>query len=208
MQLNDQLTEDLLDELMEEIDEDRTDMHPSVTDLINCLTKSYFDNLQKLPLTTKTKVFFFVGLGLERALLLKRKGIPTYGKTEGIHWHVDSLDHGLLELKSTRAGKKRHLEEDFPWRYMAQVKSYLKATGNTEVDLAVVYLIQADFQVYHLTFTQDEIDDHWFWMQSRKAVWDKAIEDKEAPESFKWNQEWECKDCQYKIICDLRKDQF
>lgn len=208
VQQHDWLKDELLSELMAEIEEDRRGMHPSVTDLLSCLTKSFFNQMgqHKLEHTLQTKVFFFVGLGLERALLGGRKEKELVGNTDGIWWHVDSVDNGLVELKSTRTSKKKHTEEGFSQNWMTQVKSYCKAVGVLEVDLAVVYLIQADFEVYHLTFTQEEIDENWEWMLERKRIWDIAIRDDKAPTSFAYNQDWECKDCQYKLICDARSE--
>lgn len=205
VQLNDQLTTELLDELMHDIEEDRSGQHPSVTDLISCLTKSYYNiHHGRIEHTTKTKIFFVVGLGLERALLAFRKEEMLVGQYDGIWYHVDSRDKGLVEMKSTRASKKKHLEGDFPESWILQMKSYCKALGELAVDLVVIYIIQADIQTYRLTFTQEEIDEHWEWMKGRRDILSKAIEKSEAPTAYMYNQDWECKDCQYAIVCEQR----
>lgn len=201
---NDYLATELLREMMAEIKENRGGQHPSVTDLIGCLTKSYYDTEpdNELEPTDKTKLFFVIGLGLERALLVSRKNVPIYGETEGIHWHVDSLDHGLLELKSTRANPNKG-SDGFSDRWHKQIKSYLKANNLREVDLAVIYLIQPEFIVWHISYEQWELDIHWDWMQSRRLVWNEAKATKTPPKAFQWNEQWECKDCAYKILCEL-----
>lgn len=202
---NEQLAEQLLDELMEEINEDREGMHPSVTDLIGCLTRSYYDaQTSKAAHTTKTKLYFLIGLGLERALLVKRKGVSTYGVTEGVHWHVDSIDHGLLEMKSTRANPARG-SDGFSERWLKQIKSYLKATGGLDCDLVIVYLIQPAFEVFRLSFTQVEIDTHWAWMMKRKWVWEEHQNLGTSPKAFTYNEPWECRDCAYKLICETKQ---
>lgn len=204
VQQNDALANELLDEMMEDDREDRTRMHPSVTDLIGCLTKSYYDMSADRPTyTDQTKVFFLIGLGLERALLVKRKGKPTYGETDGIHWHVDSLDNGLLELKSTRANPAKG-EEGFSERWLKQIKSYLNGIGETVTDLAVVYLIQAQFKVYRLTFETHELKLHHMWMMGRKKIWDEAVKEGVSPKAFSTNEDWECKNCAYKLICETK----
>lgn len=201
---NDYLATELLREMMAEIKENRGGQHPSVTDLIGCLTKSYYDTEpdNELEPTDKTKLFFLIGLGLERALLVSRKNVPIYGETEGIHWHVDSLDHGLLELKSTRANPNKG-SDGLSARWHKQIKSYLKANNLREVDLAVIYLIQPEFIVWHISYEQWELDIHWDWMQSRRLVWNEAKATKTPPKAFQWNEQWECKDCAYKILCEL-----
>lgn len=198
------LEDKLLDEMMEEIEEDRTAMHPSVTDLIDCLTKTYYNaQSARPPHTKRTKLYFLIGLGLERALLVKRKGEPTYGVTEGIHWHVDSLDEGLIELKSTRANPNKG-EDGFSERWLRQIKSYLSAIGQGTVDLAIVYLIQPEFAVYRLTFDQHELDMNWSWMKLRRDVWNRHQEEGTSPKAFTYNEDWECRDCAYKLICETK----
>lgn len=192
--------------MMAEIKEDREGQHPSVTDLIGCLTKSYYDTdaSNNLEPTDKVKLYFTIGLGLERNLLVSRKNKPIYGETDGIHWHVDSLDEGILELKSTRMSPKNHLEGyDFSERWLRQMKSYLRANGLKEVDLAILYLIQPDFHVFRLSFSDFELDTHWEWMKMRRDVWNEAKLTKTPPKAFTWNEDWECKDCVYKLLCEL-----
>lgn len=202
---NDALAETLLNELMKEIDENRKSMHPSVTDLIYCLTKSYYNTQEDRPgHSFKTKLYFLIGLGLERSLLTARKGQPTYGVFEGIHYHLDSIDEGLLELKSTRANPKKMEAGEFSESWLRQAKSYCKAVGVTEFDLAVVFIIQPEFTVYRIKFDQREIDDHWAWMKARQEVWETAVKTNEAPASFQYNEQWECRDCAYLLLCQTR----
>lgn len=213
VQRNDHLASELLSEMMRDIAGDREGMHPSVTDLIGCLTKAWYDNeaggRAKIEPTDRTKLYFIIGLGLERALLVDRKVTPTYGETDGIHWHVDSLNSGgardgLLELKSTRANPNKG-EEGLSDRYIKQVKSYLAANKLREVDLAIIYLIQPEFIVWHITFDQFELDMHWEWMKYRRDEYNRAKAANEPPKAFQWNEEWECKDCAYKILCELNQ---
>lgn len=206
---NDTLASTLLSEMMDEISEDRTGQHPSVTDLIGCLTKSYYDTEPggKLEPNDKTKLYFTIGLGLERNLLVARKETPIAGETEGIFWHVDSLDGGLIELKSTRANPNRG-EAGLNDRWIRQVKSYLCANRLQEVDLAVLYLIQPEFIVWHLSFDSIELDIHWEWMRGRRDVWNEAKMIGRPPKAFAYNdgeseKSWECRDCSYRLLCEL-----
>lgn len=201
VQKNDQLGNDLLDEMMAEIEEDRSGMHPSVTDLIYCLTKGFFSQYQPIVHNPQTKMFFITGLGLERALLAKRKEQALYGEFEGIHYHVDSKDDTLIELKSTRMSQKVLEERGFPDNWLVQTKSYCKAVGVNKVDLAVIFLIPAKLEVYHITYEDWELDENWALMKARRDRWNQAVAEGVPPEPFKWNQEYECKDCQYSMTC-------
>lgn len=200
---NDRLAQTLLSEMMDEINENREGQHPSITDLIDCLTKTFYNTYSPVEHSEKTKLYFLIGLGLERSLLIKRKGQPTYGETEGIHWHVDSVDEGLLELKSTRKNPKQG-EEGWSERWLKQIKGYLRAIGENEADLAVVYLIQPEFHVWRITFDKLELDIHWNWLQQRRAVWETAKATNIPPKAFTYNESWECEGCQYKVLCDIK----
>lgn len=192
---------------MQTIEEDRSGQHPSVTDLLSCLTKSYYNySSGKLEYTKQTKIFFLIGLGLEQALLSTRKEQAIGGQTDGIFWHVDSRDHGLVEMKSTRASVKKQAGGDFPESWILQTKSYCKVIGTLEVDVAIVYLIPADFRVYRISYSEEEIEDNWSWMLGRKEVWDRAVETGQAPASFMYNADYECKACQYLLLCNMRKE--
>lgn len=205
IQENTHLTSKLLAEMMENISEDRSAQHPSVTDLIDCLTKTFYNSEMgsALEYTDQTKAFFLIGLGLESALLARRKEQPVYGEKDGIHYHVDSLDDGLIEVKSTRASVK-NTEAGMSERWLRQIKSYAVTTGRQHLDVAVVYLIPGEFKVYRVVFEPVELEVHWQWMQHRRDVWNQAKLTQTPPEAFKWNEDWECKGCQYKMICDMK----
>lgn len=230
--INSLLKEELLDEVVAEQAEDRTGQHPSTTDLISCLTKNYYKYLSRKDddsnwpgLNTQTKIYYLVGLGLERALLTGRRSYDSSdglqpdgsspgeannqsGQVDGIWYHVDLFaDNHLLELKSTRASKKKFDQGDFPIMHIRQMMTYCVAKGVTEIDYAVLFLIPGEFEVYHITFSQEELDQHWAWMLSRKTVWDKAVETEAEPTPFVYNEPWECSlggGCEYKLMCTLK----
>lgn len=209
VQPNPGLVTELLREFWKDIklgDEDRINMHPSVTDLIGCLTKSWWDVRAQLEPDDKAKMFMLIGLGLEKSLLVSHRDGVSKGSKDGVFFHSDSWQGGrLLELKSTRGSKKKYDEGDFPERYLRQIKSYCVEHGVREVDLAVIFVIPAELTVYHIEFSELELHSHWKWVLARKAVWDQAVEENQAPPSFQTNEEWECKGCVYKLICDTRK---
>ena len=203
-QRNEHLEDQLLDELMAEIeDPSRKDQHPSVTDLIYCLTKSYLDMKQdKIVHTRQTKLFFTIGLGLEKAMLVARRDTPTNGQHDGIWYHLDSLDHdNLIEFKSTRV-KAGTEPEKLPEGWMKQIKSYLKTQGQTKCSLVVLHIIQPEIICWDIEFSQEEIDEQWAWLQNRKAEWEVYVGNGEVPRPFTFNEPWECLRCSYKFFCD------
>ena len=200
---NEFLEDQLLDRLMEDI-KDTSRGHPSITDLIYCLTKSYYRlEYPDIAPSRKTKLFFVVGLGLEKALLGDRK-LPTDGSYKGVYFHIDSLDYeGVTELKSTRS--KQRAPDDFPGKWLQQHMGYCKTQGITDGSFAVIYPIPPELVCWTVSYTQQEIDENWGWIQERKVIWDKAQQDKEVPTPFKYNEEWECKDCEFLMLCQAKE---
>lgn len=206
---NDALAKILLDEMVTEKLEDRSGQHPSVTDLLRCLTASWWDAHRKVENSKKKETYFLIGIGLEKSLLAARKQNPTAGKTDDIFYHVDDFDQGLIEVKSFRGIiKKVELADgsfELPDYYVQQVKSYCVMLGVSECDLGIIYIIPAEFEVYHVVFDEMELAFHRKWMHARRDEWAKAELRGKAPESYKHNKDWECKDCQYKLLCETRK---
>lgn len=212
---NDQLAHELLTEFSAKYAEDRSGQHPSVGDLIRCVTRSFYDMHQPVETTDQTKVYFLIGLGLEEAILGQRQQLKRNGAYDGVYYHLDSLDSGWFELKSTRissaprkdgsspGGAEGYLQHGFALR---QFLSYAKTQGLTELDLGIVWLVQGGFDVYHVTFTQEEVDTNWEWIQIRRDVFNQAMTDGVAPKAFTWNEDWECNGCQYNMLCAWNKE--
>ncbi len=207
---NDQLAHELLAEFGQRYAEDRTRQHPSVGDLIRCVTRSFYDMHQPVEQTDQTNVYFLIGLGLEEAILGQRQQLKRNGAYDGVYYHLDSLDAGWFELKSTRisptarkdgsspGGAEGYLQHGFALR---QFLSYAKTQGLTELDLGIIWLVQGQFDVYHVTFSQEEVDTNWEWLVQRRDVFNAAMEAGVAPTAFKYNETWECTGCQYNMLC-------
>lgn len=212
---NPELATELLDEMWAEYSEDRTGQHPSASDLHFCLTKTWLDwkatvetDTPSPALNQGTKVMYLIGLGLERSLLIKRRtGANPTGEHDGIFWHADLMQDGhLLELKSTRANKKKFDAGEFPLMHVRQMKTYCVANGVSSCDYGVVFVIPAEFEVYHLEFDADELATHWMWMKERKTVWNLSTHLDKPPTPFSHNEAWECKigdGCRWQLFCTL-----
>ena len=196
--------EELILEEMVQGYQDPTRQHPSVTDLIYCLTRAWYQQAGARHSRT-TKMYFALGLGLEANLLVGRKTVLAAGEFEGVHYHIDSLDQSLMvELKTTRMAPNK-FPEGMPVKWLQQILSYCKTQNTTKAKLVVLHIIQAELIAWDLEFTQEEVDRNWEWVQDRKKEWYFAEESGEAPKEFTFNEDWECRDCNYKVICDSRE---
>lgn len=195
-------------------DPSRSAQIPSVSGLIKCLTKYYYDNNSNAAKTAvpsrRLLMLFATGLGLESQLLRGRQFNQVL-QVDGIWGHYDHLQDGdlLFELKSTRISSKRP-PEDLP--YDKQIKSYFKMTGARKLYLTVLHLMGGyqppfpDLVVWDVEFDDKEVEDHWNWMKERRDVYAAAVEAGVAPKQFTYNDEYECEECPYKAICDLREE--
>ena len=198
----------LLDEMVEAYKEDRSGQHPSISDLVKCVTKSWYDMRSGGAVHSRqTKLFFAIGIATEHALLAGRREQTAAGEHEGIWYHIDNLQgvDAIVELKTTRKSMKGY-EENIPSAHLKQIKGYLKTQGMLKVKYAVVFLIPAEIIAWELEFTQEEVDEQWAWFQERKDAYNQAVAEDVAPEAFKWNEDWECKGCSYKMLCDANSN--
>lgn len=177
---------------------------PHLMELVSCLTKSYRDRTDALPLTPKEIGFFTVGKAVETFLLQKLEEKAVTGIFEGVGYEIDflMLDGRVGELKSTRIGVKREANT-YPERWTKQVTGYMKCKGQTEAVFSVLHIIPVELRSWEVRATQEEIDANWEWVQMRKEQYLGFIDKKEVPEPFQYNEDWECKDCRYKLICDM-----
>ncbi len=181
---------------------------PHVTELIYCLTRSWNDRFDFIPLGPKEVCLFSIGVELGKGLLAPHRE-EVGGELDGIHYSIDfmTLEEDFApdqmgELKSTRMGTKKH-PDDFPDTWRKQLLAYMKGAGKTEAIYAVMYVIPAEFKTWEVKATQQEIDDNWNWMLARGVIYEDFINRGEAPTPFEFNEPWECKNCRYKLGCDL-----
>lgn len=197
---------------------------PSVSGMIYCLTKTFYENEMVTPnvdgslpshRNERQLLLFASGLGLEK-VLLAGKQVSASGVYEGISWHADHIgnDNSFYEIKSTR---KRTPREDETaeldilsegWR--KQILAYFKVSGLISGRLAVLHLMGdykppfPQLRVYEMQASQDEIDDNWAWILSRARLYEQFVESGQPPEPFKYNEPWECENCNWKALCEAR----
>jgi len=182
-----------------------------VSELVYCLTRSFYNRYDPLPPNPQETMLFAVGIGLEQVLLRPHKK-PASGELDGIHWSADWLDYneGLTELKTTRLSAKKGPDE-LPQTWIKQILAYLKATGHREISLAILFLMGnygppfPTLRVYKGKANDVEIQANWNWLQARKEIYLEHIEKREPPQQFQWNEDWECQNCRYLIVCQAKE---
>lgn len=197
---NPQLADELLKELAKESDRDLP--VPTVTELIYCLTRSWLDRNNPMPRTSKTTVMFAIGTKLGEVML---QGLRTEiaGECEGIYYHVDFLtvDGRLGELKSTRYSPNKP-PENWSTGWHKQLLSYMKVRDTLEAVYSAVFLTPAEFKTWEVAAQQADVDSNWTWMQARRVIYMGHIEAGTMPTPYQHCERWECKGCQYSLICE------
>jgi len=186
---------------------------PHVTELIYCLTRSWYDRFDYIPLAPKEVVLFSIGVELGKGLLRKHRQ-EVDGVLDGIHWSIDFMDaekqpHSpspsmidrLGELKSTRMSPKKQ-PADFPVTWTKQLLAYMKANDSLTAIYTVIYVQPAILKTWEVTATQQEVDANWEWMLARKETYMDFIGQGQAPTPFQYNEDWECRHCRYRLVCD------
>lgn len=214
--------EDTLLREMQEAMYDGDRHQPSVSGMIYCLTKTYYEEFhvvpdsqgRKIPHHNKQQLLLFVtGLGLEKVLLSGRQ-ISEAGEMDGIQWHVDHFGSptDFHEVKSTRARANKDTSKPYTSDgWIKQIKAYCKVKGIQSGTLTILHLFGSgsppfpDLLCWDFSLTQQEIDDNWNWILDRAATYQEFVNKGETPTPFKFNEDWECNNCNWKGLCDAKK---
>ncbi len=149
----------------------------------------------------KTQMFA-IGVALED-VMLRPIGDSKTGTFEGIQFEMDAVVDGeLVEFKSTRMGVKR-MTNDFPIGYYRQLLGYMKMQGVLRAKFTVMFIIPAELITWEVEVTQEELDRNWEWVVGRRDLRNRFVETGEIPQPFTFNEDYECKDCPFKMLCDI-----
>ena len=203
-------------------DSRRPGLHQS--DLGYCITQTYWKRHSPNQITDYNAALFAVGLALEEVLLENsddshRPGPVTLDGIEVSPDHVTAFARALGELKSARISIPDGALEPkngWPQGWIRQMKSYayVQRAGywpgidtTAPYRLAVFLVIAAKVEARKFTFTDQELDEHWAWMLSRKAALEQAEAEGKPPEPYAYvesqkQDDWECVRCQFPTMCD------
>ena len=123
-----------------------------------------------------------------------------------------------FELKATFQSSNKPIEENIHW--IKQLLSQCYVAGTTEAYLSRLEIVgnwksifgkkeekdlpenkKPTLSAYKLTFTQDELDRNWAWMQDRRDKFVKILVTKELLpkiEAIPSGQDWECGWCRFR----------
>lgn len=207
---NPEMSRLILDHLADlyQIKEKREGIHLST--LVYCLTRSFFDQLSPVEPTDMEVMLFSLGYGLQDVLTPKGAEINTYQKA-GITFRPDfqlAVGNTTAELKTTRMSSGK---EDFPETWLEYIKGGCHMLGIKEYKLSVLHMLGnykppfPEIKSYTLVFTDEELEDNWNYLMSRKSVYVDALKSNHPPVPFTYCKDWECKNCRYKLQCDAIK---
>lgn len=183
---------------------------PHLSELLYCLTSTYWQSRDKdnsISFTKKTRLMFALGVALED-VMLRPLGDSVTGTFEGIQFEVDAeVDDqaggvDLVEYKSTRMGIKR-FTEDFPIGYYRQLLGYMKMKGVLKAKFVVMFIIPPELVTWEAEVTEEEIERNWNWIKDRRDLRNRFVQTGEIPQPFTFNEDYECKACAFKLLCDI-----
>ena len=211
-EIDSRLTHELEQRLRNKYVTPREDLH--LTDLISCLTATYFNKTDPLIHDKQAVMFFAIGFAMENVMLrdIANPNAPESEEVDDIYMTEDyvSLADGMgVDLKTTRmslnqdTGKPKY---GWPDSWMQQFMAYARKRKSLVYSAAVVELIPARLTCITFTFTQAELDENWRYILSRKETYvDAMFSAGGPPQPFKFNQDWECKNrtstCKYFMRC-------
>tara|TARA_Y100000310_G_scaffold343910_1_gene453853 strand:- start:1440 stop:2105 length:666 start_codon:yes stop_codon:yes gene_type:complete len=188
-----------------------TKPHPHLTELLYCLTRAWYDQRRPLPPSDQELMYFAIGFGLE-AVILRVEGERDIESTQvdGVWLTLDYIDlYGQgADLKSTRMYPDPMTGEPkrgWPENWHKQFMAYARLLGSTNFGVVVMYLVPAKLVAGVLSYSKQDMDDNWEWVLDRAGELQMFLDAGEPPPPFTTNAAWECKNCRYRMRCEVLK---
>lgn len=192
---------------------------PHLTELIYCLTRSYFDRNSSAQLTDKETLLFAIGFALESVIIRDLNDLPPSVRfRDGVYMHPDYIPlayhQGTLELdlKTTRmfATELGEPKKGWPETWIRQFMGYAYTQFYDESQMplivpygvAVLFLGQPSLTAGLFKFRKEDLMENWQYIQTRKETYLQHIVTRTIPKPFTFNYEWECDGCRYRMVCD------
>lgn len=187
-----------------------------LTELIYCLTSSYWDRIMPMPIEKEQALTMALGIGFEK-LLIPPEMRAKPGTCEGVDYSPDFWfkDDMPSELKTTRMSTKKTHTRDFPETWRQQIMGYCYAEKKLEYGLSIVHLMGGykppfpEILAVKFKFEQQELQDNWDYLMWRRKVYIESFATQQPPTPTRWCQSWECKNCRYAksaIHCGLKTE--
>ena len=182
----------IIEGVKKQLDKERIGIH--LSDLDFCLKKAFYRKLNPKPLTDKEAIMYAVGYAVQEYIYPNQEKSV---EVEGLRCSPDVFEKGI-EVKTTRAGM-RNFDPCKP-HWITRMMGYCYVTGKRTWVLDVVFVIPAEARSWEFTFSDLEIASNWKLVLQKKAILEKAFEDKEAP-LLTFHQNWECGRCPFAGFC-------
>jgi len=185
-----------------------------LTELIYCLTSSYWDKVMPLPFGRQEAITMALGIGFERVLIPEDMRAKP-GTCDGIDYSPDFWFHGDLpsEMKTTRMSTAKTHKRNLPESWVQQIMGYCHAEKKLEYGLGIVHLMGGykppfpEILAVKFKFDQKELQDNWEFLKWRMQVYINAFGEQKPPTPTKWCKDWECGYCRYAksaIHCNIK----
>jgi hypothetical protein len=184
--------------------------------LVYCLTRSFFDAHSAVEPTDEELMLFALGYGLQDVLTPPDATTPTL-EEEGIIYRPDMLlcipgnvGLQLVEVKTTRMSSKKG---ELPETWVEYIKGGCHIRKTNSYELVILYLMGnyappfPQISACRLEFEQQELDENWQYLTTRRDVYQSHMADNTPPEPYMWckvddkGAMWECSKCRYKLNC-------
>ena len=182
-----------------------------LTELLYCLTRSWYDRYDPLEITDREKMLFSIGFGLERVFLRDPgDGEPVSEVVDGVSMTEDYIsltsDEGV-DLKTTRmyATLDGTPKMGWPENWLKQFMAYARKRGQLTYNVAIVYLGMPALVCGTFVWTQEELDANWSYILNRSVIYNSYAGTDLVPPPFTFNASWECETktskCRYLERC-------
>ena len=226
MIINDELKARLIKEIKLKLAEDTRDFETEIhlSDLTRCITKSFW---QRLIATTqegvqahadsiddRSALFMYIGVMGEAVLdelAPERESRQFQGITARADWEIGEEE--FLELKTTRIYVRQENKvktwpsKGFPVEWIRRMAGYCWIYETQEWHLGMVLVVGGDIMTYTFKFGAEELIKYWAdFLKPRHEVLRNAIVSKLPPKAYRYNDDWECTVCPFKMFCDFQAE--
>ncbi len=184
--------------------------------LIYCLTKSYWETTDPEFASDKEVLLFGIGFGMERVILRPFEKQPEPLEYQGIVVSLDSIHQfgGPMDLKTTRMSPTgRKGEDGFLWpdswkkafmAYRYVLNQLFPEDAAYDFGVAVIHLIQPEMTAWRVIYEPWELEENWSTLLTRRDQLDSMLAG-QNPMPFQFAEDWECTNCRYLMRCQLTK---
>ena len=222
--IDDHVKDKLIREVKLQLAKDSRDFDTPVhlSDLTRCITKSFWSRLLASSnagdiqanadaIDDRAALFMYIGV-MSEAVLERLAPEQEVRAADGVIATPDwKLDDDYIELKTTRIyvrqenKVKTYPSKGFPSEWVRRMAGYCRIYMVDEWRLGMMLVVPGDIMVYRFEFDRMELLKFWLeFIGPRNDVFRNALRAKLPPKAFRYNDDWECGHCTFKMLCDYQ----